>query len=479
MSIGTHPDFIEIDAASHTGVDNVRQIIEAASLLPVMGRKKVYLIDEAHMLSKAAFNAFLKILEEPPMGVLFILATTDVQKIIDTVRSRCFQLFFKPIDDAVLVNHLATLCSDEKITYDQEGLQLIVRNSQGSVRDAINMLEQVRYSSVKVSSKAVKQVLGHLDDDVLIQLLRYVFKGDQQGLLAYYANARLATFDAAYIWKQLVELARTMLWIKHGVAKSNYVHANDEFDTLLRECSLTQIQAFIDHLYTQEIVFMRTTSQHALLEMILLHMCYKNRTHNNSGTPPAAMNSAISAPRNTDEDEELVETESDQTDVSQNQEVWQRYVHQIKELHDPILTSLFAQAVPKRITSDGYLVISMNKQLALFKDMLFESRSLWLPVLQRVYHDCNDIVAEFDQIIQHAIQPTVQTASVVEKNDVKPKVQIQPARTSYDAYTKKDKKIVSYGASIDVSAKADWPITHKLLHHFPGTVTDITKEFLV
>ncbi len=91
---GKHPDFIEIDAASHTGVDNVRQIVEAASYLPVLGSKKIYLIDEAHMLSKAAFNALLKILEEPPRSTLFILATTDLHKIIDTVQSRCFQLFF-------------------------------------------------------------------------------------------------------------------------------------------------------------------------------------------------------------------------------------------------------------------------------------------------------------------------------------------------------------------------------------------------
>lgn len=93
MKRGIHPDFIEIDAASHTGVDNVRQIIEATSFLPQLGRKKIYLIDEAHMLSKAAFNAFLKILEEPPKTVLFMMATTDAHKIIDTVRSRCFQLF--------------------------------------------------------------------------------------------------------------------------------------------------------------------------------------------------------------------------------------------------------------------------------------------------------------------------------------------------------------------------------------------------
>src|SRR4029079_7469323 len=122
MKQGKHPDFIEIDAASHTGVDNVRHIIEATSFLPQIGRKKIYLIDEAHMLSKAAFNAFLKILEEPPASVIFILATTDAQKIIDTVKSRCFQLFFTPIDETSLSNHLAAICKAENIQFESSGL---------------------------------------------------------------------------------------------------------------------------------------------------------------------------------------------------------------------------------------------------------------------------------------------------------------------------------------------------------------------
>ena len=99
MLQANHPDFIEIDAASHTGVENVRNILEACSYMPIFGRKKIYLIDEAHMLSKAAFNAFLKILEEPPSSVLFILATTELQKFPQTVLSRCFQIAFKAVDN--------------------------------------------------------------------------------------------------------------------------------------------------------------------------------------------------------------------------------------------------------------------------------------------------------------------------------------------------------------------------------------------
>src|SRR5581483_3734180 len=130
MLDGKHPDFIEIDAASHTGVDHMRHIIESSSLLPIMGKKRIYLIDEAHMLSKAAFNAALKILEEPPASALFILATTNHHKIIDTVRSRCFQLFFTPIEHKALKKHLHDICAKEAIACDQEGLDIIIRHTQ-------------------------------------------------------------------------------------------------------------------------------------------------------------------------------------------------------------------------------------------------------------------------------------------------------------------------------------------------------------
>ena len=110
-----HPDFIEIDAASNTGVDNVRNILESASFVSIGGGAKIYLIDEAHMLSRAAFNAFLKILEEPPEKVFFILATTELQKIPETVRSRAFQVFFNAISSDTLKNYLSNICDKESI----------------------------------------------------------------------------------------------------------------------------------------------------------------------------------------------------------------------------------------------------------------------------------------------------------------------------------------------------------------------------
>ena len=217
MLKGKHPDFIEMDAASHTGVDNVRNIVDAASLLPVMGRKKIYLIDEAHMLSKSAFNAFLKILEEPPSSVLFILATTDTDKIIDTVKSRCFQLFFKPVQDQPLVNHLKVICADEAIKVEADALSLIIKETEGSVRDAINVLERVRFSSSVVTKESVRAVLGHLDDEQLIQLFEAVLHKTPADLISYFKQLDLESIAPSFVWYRLIDLIRTAIWLKNGV----------------------------------------------------------------------------------------------------------------------------------------------------------------------------------------------------------------------------------------------------------------------
>jgi DNA polymerase III subunit gamma/tau len=137
-------DIIEIDAASHTGVDNVREeIIGKAVYPPSMLRKKVYIIDEVHMLSKGAFNALLKIMEEPPKHLMFILATTDAHKVPDTIISRCQVFNFRKITRPGMVKHLQFICASEGLTCEVDGLELIARLAEGGMRDAVKYLEQV------------------------------------------------------------------------------------------------------------------------------------------------------------------------------------------------------------------------------------------------------------------------------------------------------------------------------------------------
>lgn len=252
---GQHPDFIEIDAASHTGVDNMRQIIESASLLPTLGTKKIYLIDEAHMLSKAAFNACLKILEEPPLHVMFILATTDPDKIIDTIKSRSFQVFFDPIPALTLVAHLRSICKQEDIACDDLGLGLIVDQSGGSVRDALTTLERVALAENKVDNESVSRVLGLVSKAFIIELLEYIKQGDASQLLSFLQRTSLLQNDAYAIWRELTDHIRGELYSKQ---------TQEQYDKVI---ALLRIS------YETEQLLAKTGIQSGVIEYMLVRMC--------------------------------------------------------------------------------------------------------------------------------------------------------------------------------------------------------------
>ena len=139
---GSFIDMIEIDAASNNGVDNVRELRESVNYPPAVGKKKVYIIDEAHMLTSQALNALLKTLEEPPENVMFILATTDPQKLLQTILSRCLRLDFRRIPDAKIAEHMKKICDARGVTITQDALRLLASNADGSVRDGLSLLDQ-------------------------------------------------------------------------------------------------------------------------------------------------------------------------------------------------------------------------------------------------------------------------------------------------------------------------------------------------
>ncbi len=181
---GRFVDLIELDAASNTQVDNMRELLESALYAPSSGRFKVYIIDEVHMLSKSAFNAMLKTLEEPPAHVKFILATTDPQKIPVTVLSRCLQFNLKQMPPALIVSHLQYVLGQENIPYENGALNLVARAAQGSMRDALSLMDQaIAYSSGKVDESLVRTMLGAIDQGYLFDLLQTLRAGDGAGLL--------------------------------------------------------------------------------------------------------------------------------------------------------------------------------------------------------------------------------------------------------------------------------------------------------
>jgi DNA polymerase-3 subunit gamma/tau len=202
-----HVDVIEMDAASHTGIDDVREIIENARYRPVSARTKVYIIDEVHMLSKQAFNGLLKTLEEPPEHVKFLFATTEIEKVPITVRSRCIRFDLRRIEAAPMVGHLSKICAAEGVAAEPEALALIARVAEGSVRDALSLLDQgiAHGGDGGVTALAVRNMLGLSDRGEIVTLFERVMRGQIAEALEIVGALHQAGADAADILIDLAE----------------------------------------------------------------------------------------------------------------------------------------------------------------------------------------------------------------------------------------------------------------------------------
>jgi DNA polymerase III subunit gamma/tau len=203
---GRHPDVLEMDAASNTGVDNIREIIESARYKPMVARYKVYLIDEVHMLSKGAFNALLKTLEEPPDHVKFIFATTEVRKVPLTVLSRCQRFDLRRVDVPVLVDHFKKIVGNEGGEAEDEALAMIARAAEGSVRDGLSLLDQaLAMSSGKVEASRVRDMLGLADRGRIFDLLEKLFGGATGEALDMFARLHRDGAEPAQALADLAE----------------------------------------------------------------------------------------------------------------------------------------------------------------------------------------------------------------------------------------------------------------------------------
>jgi DNA polymerase-3 subunit gamma/tau len=210
----THLDIIEIDAASNNGVDDVRDLRDKVQLAPVSAKKKIYIIDEVHMLSKPAFNALLKTLEEPPDHVVFILATTDVDKLPATIISRVQQFGFRAITPADNVKHLTTIAKKEKIKIDPAALELIAHMGGGSFRDSISLLDQLASladDKAGITRNLVEQTLGLAPDELVERLLSAHDKKDIKSIVATLDESESLGIQASVLVHQLVQTIRTKL----------------------------------------------------------------------------------------------------------------------------------------------------------------------------------------------------------------------------------------------------------------------------
>ena len=185
IDAGRFPDLLEVDAATNTKVDEMRELLDTAQYMPVSGRFKVYIIDEVHMLSRHAFNSMLKTLEEPPEHVKFILATTDPQRLPVTILSRCLQFNLKPLTPALIAGHLKHVLTAEGIAFEEPALAQLAKAASGSLRDSLSLLDQaIAHGGGKVASAQVAEMLGSLGGDLVWQLLERIVEGDGKGTIA-------------------------------------------------------------------------------------------------------------------------------------------------------------------------------------------------------------------------------------------------------------------------------------------------------
>lgn len=219
---GKTVDIIEIDAASHTQVDNIREvIIEKASFAPTNLKYKVYIIDEAHMLSKSSFNALLKTLEEPPEHAIFILATTEINKIIPTIQSRCQRFDFRRIDDASMGKRLAFIAQEEKVAIDDKAIEMIVRASEGGFRDAISLLDQAcDLAGGKITEQVLSSVLGLADFASIEDYVFALISKDAKSALEIFHKALDNGYEPGQFYKNSLETLRKLLFASiSGIAE--------------------------------------------------------------------------------------------------------------------------------------------------------------------------------------------------------------------------------------------------------------------
>ena len=269
-------DVIELDAASKTGVDNIREIIEPVMYIPNETRFKVYIIDEVHMLSTAAFNALLKTLEEPPENCKFIFATTEIKKIPATIISRCQRFDLKRIDHNVLMRHLKNICDKEEITVDQESLNQISISSEGSMRDALSILDQIAaLTDNKIEIIKLKEMLGLKDKKDYLKLFSSCLKGDAKISTDIYYQLIHEGVPPTDIVNTLIQICSEAC--KFTVNEKLLDQHIDEFNEI-SQCGITQLIRSWQILIKGLDELKNEVNSIEIVSMIIVKLCYSSQT---------------------------------------------------------------------------------------------------------------------------------------------------------------------------------------------------------
>ena len=247
---GSHPDIIELDAASNNQIDNIRDLVNKTYLSPMMGKYKIYIIDEVHMLSSNAFSVFLKTIEEPPANVIFILATTEPQKVINTVISRCQRFNFHKISKNAMLERLKLIMEKEGYPYEEEALKLIIDLSDGGMRDVLSLLEQaLAYGAYDLKTKDVQKVFGVLSKEEMVALVKALLEHNVEGALNLLEHYYEEGADLEKLLKDLIVVYKDILYLKNDAADLLEILSKEEAQELSQAFDTTSLLEAIDVLF--------------------------------------------------------------------------------------------------------------------------------------------------------------------------------------------------------------------------------------
>ena len=274
-------DIIEIDAASNNGVDEVRDIKEAIKFLPSEGKYKVYIIDEVHMLTTAAFNALLKTLEEPPAHVIFILATTEIHKIPATILSRCQRFEFKNLSVNQLEDRLKYISKNENLVIEDEAIKKIATLAKGGLRDAISILDQVSNYSEKITLENILEVTSSISEDGILEFYNYLLKGDVTKSLLIYNDFVSQAKDTKLLLNDLINITRDIIVYKN-LNNTNYTSYNiKKIEDIVKDIPFDYFYKIIDYLSQTEQYIRFSTEYISYMQICIVKICSKDNSVDN------------------------------------------------------------------------------------------------------------------------------------------------------------------------------------------------------
>lgn len=400
-----HPDLIELDAASHTGVDTIRAIIDNAYMLPIISTKKIYIIDEAHMLSKAAFNACLKIMEEPPINVHFVLATTELNKIIETVRSRSIILYYQAINYTLLQGYLKKICQTENIEYDEQGIEIITKMANGSIRDALNIMNKIIITHNKITNDILEAESGFVMHCTTESLIESFLECDSK---KYYEQKAHITLKQEIQKKQFFEDIIIILQDKIFALEKQ-----------LEKSSLYKIHTLLNLFYQYEEQFYQTQVISGILDIIFFKFNQPNNiqtNHTNSSntsqnTIPVQQTTPIIPENNEKKDDKntSIENKFDISELSKKEKLLTSF--------DKVLKTIFQKASIESQDDQKTLIVHFKKNFVFYNTYLLQNQKIIQDAVSNIFSPQWKITYAFDLENSHTNQSNQVITTELQKDN--------------------------------------------------------------